>query len=196
MGRDRRYVVKQVGEEGDTVLARDILLDDVLPTIVANVLASDVLSEHDEEARQTAVEMVARLNGLDAPPLPEWIDVYGHEYEIEEVVEPIAEQGEGNTKWTIFQGTRLPSKTQYRIALPVPKLRFEIWPNESQHRGRPHCKVSCDGKSATFSIPDGELLVGDLEPNERRAVKAVQLHGEALLKVWYRLRPDDQKLDI
>jgi len=81
-----------------------------------------------------------------------------------------------------------------RLFDQIKDFRCEIFPNESQHRGRPHCKMTADEKSAVFDIRTGEKLVGDLGRWERTASKAVQLHSAALLDFWIDLRPDDQKL--
>lgn len=195
MATGKRFKVTHVGEDGETILAQDAASEDVFPTIIADVLASDILAEHDQETREAAVEMVARIQGIEHPPFPETTEVYRRRYTIEELPEPQLEVGETEAWLTDIRGTRITDVfSELRVVLPISKLRFEIWPNESQHRGRPHCKVSCGGKAATFSIPEGKLLIGDIHPNERAATKAIQLHGEQLLKVWNLMRPDDQRL--
>lgn len=191
----KRFIVTHIGKDGATILAQDASPEEVFPTIVADALTSDILPEHEQDTREAAVEMVARIHGLENPPFPRMTEVYSRRYTVEELPEVQLDQ-EGGGPWLLdIRGNRVTRiSSELRVALPTSKLRFEIWPNESQHRGRPHCKVSCGGKSATFSIPEGELLVGDIHPDERTASRTIQLHGEQLLKVWYLMRPDDQRL--
>jgi hypothetical protein len=191
----KRYIVTHIDEGGAIILDDDAAPEEVFPTIVADALASDILSEYDQETREAAVEMVARLHGLEQPPFPRSTEVYRRRYRIEELPDPELAHEEGPPWLVDIHGNRVDDNfSAFRVALPRSNLRFEIWPNESQHRGRPHCRVSCGSKSATFSIPEGELLVGDIHPNEWEASRTIQQYSEQLLEVWHRMRPDDQKL--
>lgn len=188
MATGKRFVVTHSSEDGETILAHDAASEDVFPAIVTDALASDILPNHDEETREAAVEMVARIHGFEEPRCDVEGAIYGRDYRVEELPDDPTALDE-------FYSTRLANPKLLKLVFRVPgKLRVEIWPNESQHRGRPHCRVSKPPKAASFTIPDGQLLVGDLRPDEREATKLVQSHGQQLLDLWNRMRPDDQKL--
>lgn len=80
------------------------------------------------------------------------------------------------------------------VANSLDGLRMIFRPNESQHRGRPHCLVEVSGKSATFDIITGERLAGDIRPLNRTAKRVIEENSEVLVKKWNDTRPDDQKL--
>ena len=80
------------------------------------------------------------------------------------------------------------------VTVALPQFKVVIRPNESQHRGRPHCLIAMGEKSAVFDIVTGELMAGTLKSWNRTAEKAVKLHSPELLEVWNDTRPDDQKL--
>lgn len=76
----------------------------------------------------------------------------------------------------------------------IDDFKVTFFSNESQHRGRAHCKVTIAGKSANFDIVSGELIIGDIRPWERTVSKVLIEHKEGLLEFWHSTRPDDQKL--
>lgn len=188
MASDKHFIVTHIGAEGETILAHNASSDDVFSTVVNDALSADILPEHDQQTREAAVEMVTRIQGLERPKESREGTVYGRTYRVDELPDDPVALDE-------FYDARMVSPRLLKLVFRTPgKLRIEIWPNESQHRGRPHCRVSKPPKFASFTIPDGELLVGDLRPDEREATKLVQSHGEELLGLWHRMRPDDQKL--
>jgi hypothetical protein len=81
------------------------------------------------------------------------------------------------------------------VAIRMEGFRIVFRPNESQHRGRPHCLIEMRPKSATFDIKSGELLAGDISPWNRTAEKVVSENTAELMKLWNKTRPDDQKLN-
>ncbi len=72
-------------------------------------------------------------------------------------------------------------------------IKAIIRTNENQHRGRPHCLLERNEKSASFDIKSGERLAGDLGHWNRTAEKVVLKFSNDLLCVWNDTRPDDQK---
>jgi hypothetical protein len=80
------------------------------------------------------------------------------------------------------------------VTVTIDDFNAIIRPNESQHRGRPHCLIAMGEDSATFDILTGELLAGTLKSWNRTAEKIVKKHSAELLKTWNETRPDDQKL--
>lgn len=80
------------------------------------------------------------------------------------------------------------------VTVEIGRFKAVIRPNESQHRGRPHCLIEINETSATFDIVTGNRLAGSLKRWDRTAEKVVKEHSDELIKVWNRTRPDDQKL--
>lgn len=80
------------------------------------------------------------------------------------------------------------------VTVTIDNFSAVIRPNESQHRGRPHCLIAMGEDSATFDIVTGELLAGTLKSWNRTAEKIVKKHSAELLETWDEMRPDDQKL--
>ena len=80
------------------------------------------------------------------------------------------------------------------VTVEIGRFKAVIRPNESQHRGRPHCLIEVNEASATFDIMTGDRLAGSLKRWDRTAEKVVKKHSDELMKVWERTRPDDQKL--
>lgn len=189
----KRFIVTYIGEDRVTILAYEAGPEEVFPAIIKDAVASDVLAEHPGDIRETAIEMAARMQGLEHPPFPTETKVYGRTYRIEELADD-GNQLQDNLVDVSRKSASGWKVMPHRIALPASRLRYEIWPNEPKHRGRPHCKVSRAEKSANFAIPDAELLVGDISPDEREAVRTIRKYGDELLKLWHRMRPDDQKL--
>lgn len=185
----KRFIVTQIGEDHETILAHDVPGNEVLDVVVDDMLnSSDLFAEHDRQTREDACRAFAAAMGLSGPHPREQVTLRGRNYRVEELPDdPIALDE--------FYNARLIDLKLLRLVFRTPgKLRIEIWPNESQHRGLPHCRVSKPPKFASFTIPEGQLLVGDLRPDESKATKLVQSNGEALLRLWHRMRPDDQKL--
>ena len=81
------------------------------------------------------------------------------------------------------------------VSIQLERFKVVIRPNESQHRGRPHCLIELRGKSATFDINGGSLLAGDLKPWNRTAEKVIAENSVKLMALWDKTRPDDQKLN-
>ncbi len=49
----------------------------------------------------------------------------------------------------------------------------------------PHIHVKYQGQNAVFSIPDGELIEGELKKNKMRLVQAwIEIHQEELMANW------------
>ncbi len=62
-------------------------------------------------------------------------------------------------------------------------IRFYAFDNQ-QHK-TPHFHAEYGGHKAVFSIPDGEILAGELPRNKVRLVQAwVEIHREDLLADW------------
>lgn len=189
----KRYMVTHIdGDDGETILAHDIEADELVDVVVDDLMASEALIDvaRNDQDRRDALEMSASLNGVDVDGLPKQVTpVGGHTYLIEELPDdPVALDEFHKVRFTN------PKLVKFVCRGLPGKLRYEIWPNESQHRGEPHCKVSNKARAATFGIPEGNRKAGDLRPDEAEATKTIRAHGERLLADWYRLRPDDQKL--
>ena len=78
--------------------------------------------------------------------------------------------------------------------LGIDDFKVFVYPNESKHRGRPHCEVKIDGKTATFDIETGDPLGENVGRWERTVRKVLLQHQEGLREFWHDTRPDDQKL--
>jgi desulfoferrodoxin (superoxide reductase-like protein) len=49
----------------------------------------------------------------------------------------------------------------------------------------PHIHADYQGKVAVFSVPDGDVLAGELPPNKSKLVVAwIEIHKEDLLADW------------
>lgn len=83
----------------------------------------------------------------------------------------------------------------FEVKFDLGKFKAIIRPNESKHRGRPHCLIEHDEKSASFDIQSGERLAGDLGQWNRTAEKVVLEFSNDLLSLWNDTRPDDQRLN-
>lgn len=186
---DKRFIVTYMGEDGETILEHNAKGDEAIDVVVGDMLAnSDAFAGEDEENREWACRALAAAKNLSGPNPIEQATLKGRTYRVEELPDDSLALDE-------FYNAKLSEPKLLKLVYRTPgKLRIEIWPNESQHRGRPHCRVSKPPKSASFTIPEGELLVGDLRPDEREASKLVQAHSQELLWLWHRMRPDDQKL--
>lgn len=185
---ERRFIVTQIGPDGDTILAETALPKQVRPILIDDLRASDFLAESPNEDRDAVFDAVTAMNYIgDDPPFPEEVTLCGRTYRIEELPDDPAVLDEF---WTV----RLASPSLIKLVCRLPgKLRYEFWPNESQHRGRPHCKVSSGEKAATFSIPEGDLLAGNIRPHETEARKTIRKHADELTRYWRLTRPDDQR---
>ena len=186
----KRFMVTHIGDDGETILSHGAETDEVIEIVVDDLMTSEALKEvaECEDDRRLGLIGLAALCGLQPPRLPEQIRIESRNYRIEELPDDPVALDE-------FYTAKLLSPKLLKFIYRVPgKLRIEIWPNESQHRGLPHCRVSNRSKSASFTIPDGALLVGDLRPDEREATMIVRQHGEELLSLWHLMRPDDQRL--
>jgi hypothetical protein len=75
-------------------------------------------------------------------------------------------------------------------------FRMFIYPNESKHAGFPHVTVQLqDGKINISLEVEPRVVAGKRNHRgEAAALKAVKSHREAILKEWFAMRPDDQKL--
>ncbi len=73
-------------------------------------------------------------------------------------------------------------------------FKVSIWPNESQHRGRPHCAVRHDKGQVSVDIMTGEVIAGDPGRWASAIKHAVLQHSSELQELWNSTRPDDQKL--
>ena len=184
----QKFIVTHIGDEGETILAHAAEPGEVIDVVVDDLMSSDAWKELPADDREAVFRAEASLNDLTGPHGPECATVSTRTYRVERLPDDPAAHDE-------FYRFRFGHPNLIKLLCRLPgKLRYEIWPNESQHRGRPHCKASNREKAANFSIPDGERIVGDLRPDEREASETIQKHGEELLTLWHRTRPDDQKL--
>jgi len=56
--------------------------------------------------------------------------------------------------------------------------------DDEQHK-LPHIHVEYQGMQAVFSIPDGELIAGDLPKPKNRLIQAwIEIHREDLMADW------------
>ncbi|MFH1321001.1 MAG: DUF4160 domain-containing protein [Bacteroidota bacterium] len=56
--------------------------------------------------------------------------------------------------------------------------------DEKKHH-LPHIHVRYQGIESIFSIPDGELLEGKLQPNKRKLLEAwIEIHKDELMANW------------
>ena len=77
----------------------------------------------------------------------------------------------------------------------IDDFRIEIYPNEGQHRGRPHAAVFLpDGKISVSLEDPPEVLTPQKLRGEAAALRVVKKHLVRLLKLWAETRPDDQRL--
>ncbi len=76
----------------------------------------------------------------------------------------------------------------------IRQFKVEIFPNESTHRGRPHCKVTTDKGAVTVDISNGGIIAGTAGHWTRTIQKVVLSHSDGLKRLWDEMRPDDQKL--
>jgi hypothetical protein len=61
---------------------------------------------------------------------------------------------------------------------------FMYFFDKKKHQ-RPHIHVKYQEQEAVFSIPEGELLEGDLKRNKAKLVQAwIEIHQEDLLADW------------
>ena len=179
----KRFIITHIGDDGDTVIADAATAEEITDTIVGDLMASDVRRDLPDEDREDAFRAFVAMTGPD-----EQIEIFGRTYRIEELPDDPAALDEF---WTV----RLASPSLIKLVCRLPgKLRYEFWPNESQHRGRPHCKVSSGEKAATFSIPEGDLLAGNIHPHETEARKTIRKHADELTRYWWLTRPDDQRV--
>jgi hypothetical protein len=133
--------------------------------------------------REIAARAVVVLGGLSEPR-----NVFGRDYQVVELPDDLTP-----AQWV--REWRGPT-VLHIVCAREGQLRVEIYPNEGQHRGRPHCKVTYARRVAgSFGLPDGEPLhPGRLGPHEAAARKLVRKHGRRLLDDWFHYRPDDQRL--
>jgi len=55
--------------------------------------------------------------------------------------------------------------------------------NKQHHR--PHIHVTYQGEEAVISIPDGELLEGDIKSNKMKLIQAwIEIHNDELMANW------------
>ena len=185
----RKFVITRVEEDADIILADDAEQEAIEEIIADDLTETDLLpKDATEEERRIGIEMGVALSGIGSPPYPTEKRILGRRYRVEEL--PNDPRVAAEFFASRSSGPRL---IGFLCKLPGP-LRFIIWTNERTHRGRPHCLVEYGDKSATFGLPDGELLSGDLRPKEGKARRMVQKYADELLRQWHRSRPDDQRL--
>lgn len=76
----------------------------------------------------------------------------------------------------------------------IDQFKVEIFPNEGQHRGRPHCKITTDKGSVTVDLHTFAIIAGTAGPWNHTICKVVKDHQTGLLVLWDKMRPDDQRL--
>lgn len=86
--------------------------------------------EHDAEDREAVLIAVAHLHGLadQSPPDDAW--VFDRHYRIEPYAIPIENEDSSSDN---DDGAEIGCSVIAHI--PTSNLRYELWPNESQHRG-------------------------------------------------------------
>ena len=56
---------------------------------------------------------------------------------------------------------------------------------DTQHHNLPHVHVECQGKQAVVSIPDGDLVAGELLAKRLKLVQAwIAIHEDELMADW------------
>jgi hypothetical protein len=81
-----------------------------------------------------------------------------------------------------------------RVYKEVDTFKIEVFPNEGQHRGRPHCKVTTDKGAVTVDAKTGEILAGNAGHWTATVCKVVLAHSDGICDLWEKMRPEDQKL--
>ena len=187
----RRFIVTHIDEDRETILAHDVECEEIVDVVVDDLMSSDALVEitDNEKDRRGALNAIASLSGLEPPHFRDQISIEGRTYRIEQLPDdPIALDEFYNARFLS------PKLVKLVCRFKESKLRYTIYTKEPQHRGRPHCTASRGEKSANFEIPSGKWMVGDISPDSREATNTIRKHGERLLSLWHRTRPDDQKL--
>jgi hypothetical protein len=142
---------------------------------------------YQPKIRLSVIQAIVVLKRV-AEPFPEIVEVDGRSYRIEELADDPIVLDE-------FWQARLQSSTLLRLVCRLPsKLRYEIWrmsrnievaltvrsQQQIDQRHFPYPKVHCSRS---------------LRPHEAEAKRTIQAHGETLMRIWQRTRPDDQRLD-
>lgn len=184
----QRYIVSHLDDAGVMVLSEWAEASEVPAIVLDDLLRSPAKADIAEAEREILFNAVVALTGLPFPPFPLSTTLFDRVYRIEELPDD-------HTGAIEFLKSRFASPELLGLVVRIPgKFRCDIWPNESQHRGRPHCRVSHGERSATFSIPDGVLLAGSLGRHQAEASRTIRLHGSELLQKWDLMRPDDQRI--
>jgi len=56
---------------------------------------------------------------------------------------------------------------------------------DSKQHHIPHIHVAYQGKEAVISIPDGELIEGEIKPNKMKLIQAwMEIHNDELIANW------------
>jgi hypothetical protein len=56
---------------------------------------------------------------------------------------------------------------------------------DNKQHSTPHIHADYQGQSVVLSIPDGDILAGDLPPKKLKIVRAwIEIHHESLLANW------------
>jgi hypothetical protein len=191
---ESRVIISRRSPDGERIIAIDAKHHEVTDIVIADALnipsdelEPEIIRNISTEDRAAAITAAVTLQGSALGRLPASIKVYGQVYEIDE----LPEEPEGLL--CLLRSRAASGLLHLNCSLPGP-LKFEIWPNERTHRGRPHCRVTYGGKQASYSIPDGKKLSGDLRPKESLASRLIRQHGEILQELWIATRPDDQAL--
>ena len=185
---EKRYQVSRVSGETRTIVASPVSAEEVGHRITQDAMAIPFPDLDRTGCGGSTIEEIENLRAVKAQlagAIPDaGIDVLGHRYEFDEIQEPVPDDDLAAP----------PNDGSFFQIVRESQLSISIYPNEGKHRGRPHCSVRSSSRSANISLPDGEILAGDLGPETSRAVALVRRHGALLLKHWYDTRPGDQRL--
>ena len=182
-----RVLVTRTSDNDERVVGVNLDPAEVRDWILKDALSTDALGGLAEEDREAALDVAIVLTGISDAPFPREGPIANQTYTVEEIPDDPDSSAE-----FLRDRLRNPDLLYLACSLPGP-LRYEIWPNERTHRGRPHCRVSYADRSAPFSIPEGEKLDGTLRPKEALARRTIRANGSVLLNVWNATRPDDQR---
>lgn len=196
------YKVMVIDADGTVTVLRDATTLGDIPNIVeSDILERGRIAEANANAdgiekvrEQTNGEIVTAKIYYAARPSTEPLPLpNGRIYQVEEVMQSPAPFGDSRDASSIDQELSDPASMEFLCA-QVGGLSIYVYPDESRHRGRPHCTVAAGGANANFDILTGELLAGSLKSQNGKARKLViELRNELLAK-WDAKRPDTQKL--
>jgi hypothetical protein len=93
-------------------------------------------------------------------------------------------------------GTGEPELLLEFVVKGIADFRIDLYPNESQHRGRPHCRVHLQDGPINVSLERPPIVLAGRRNmrGEAAALKCVEANLSKILQAWADTRPDTQKL--